>query len=207
MSLIRGALLAILTALALAGAAGFVEFARAVHGAAPAEPTPPVDAIVALTGGSNKRLETAMTLLEQGHGRRLLISGVNPKVKDDELAALLGADAAMFACCVDVGRTAEDTLGNASETAAWTRRNGFDTVLVVTDDYHMPRSLVELRLAMPEMELIAYPVRTRVTAPRAWQTDIAAAGRLGSEYVKLLVVRARERLLAIDKPPEQPPAA
>jgi len=208
MSWLRGVFIACITALVLALAIGFWGFARSVHDVAPPDPFPEADAIVSLTGGSLDRLTTGMDLLASGHGRRLLISGVNPKVTDAELAKLLGGGKALFACCVDVGRSAEDTLGNASETAAWARRNGIHRLIVVTDDYHVPRALLELKLAMPDIALIAYPVSTRTTKPGVWGRDVGAAGRLAGEYVKYIVIRIREVLLSLDnKPASDKPAS
>ena len=208
MNFLRGAFLAVLTAAVLAFALGFYGFAQTVHRAGPSAPLPEADGIVSLTGGSLERISTGMDLLAQGRGRRLLISGVNPKVTDEELRTALGANPDLFGCCVDVGRSAEDTLGNAAETAAWAKRNGFDELIIVTADYHMPRSLAELRLAMPGAVLIAYPVSTAVTQPGSWQRDISAAGRLAAEYLKYLVIRGREALLLLDEPsPQETPSS
>lgn len=203
MSVLRGGLLALASAVIVIAWLGFLGFADSVHRARPLAPVPQADAVVALTGGSLERLSTGMDLLMQGHGRRLLISGVNPKVTDAELERLLGGGPGVFACCVDVGRYAEDTLGNAAETSAWASRNGFRTLIVVTDDYHMPRSLAELRIAMPRVRLIAHPVPTRFTAPGVWQRDLGVAGRLATEYAKYLVIRVREMLLSLDRRPLQ----
>ena len=207
MSWLRGVMLALITAAVLAFALGFWGFARTVQQAAPPDPFPEADAIVALTGGSVDRLTTAMDLLAAGHGRRLLISGVNPKVTDKEMATLLHGGDKLFKCCVDIGRRAEDTLGNASETAAWARRNGFETLIVVTDNYHMPRSLSELRVAMPRVKLVAYPVKARIARERVWQNDVGAAARLAGEYTKYLLIRVREALLALDERKSQPASA
>ncbi len=132
-----------------------------------------------------------------------MISGVNPEVKDEELFEALDAPPDIAQCCVDLGRAAEDTLGNASETAAWARRNGFRKLILVTDDYHMPRSLAELNLALPEAEIIAYPIETRWAQGNLWRNDLGAAARLGGEYVKYLTIRARESLIEMSK--EEPP--
>lgn len=207
MSWLRGMLLAMLTAGLLAFGLGFWGFARSVQEAAPPDPFPEADAIVALTGGSTDRLTTAMDLLADGHGRRLLISGVNPKVTDKEMSLLLHGGERLFKCCVDVGRRAEDTLGNAAETAAWARRNGFETVIVVTDNYHMPRSLAELRIAMPQVKLVPYPVKARIARAPVWQNDMGAAARLAGEYTKYLVIRVREALLSLDGKQDRTPAA
>jgi uncharacterized SAM-binding protein YcdF (DUF218 family) len=175
--------------------AGFWKFAENVRERP--EPPPQSDAIVALTGGSTARLSTGVQLLEQQKGERLLISGVNRIVTDGELYHALNVDPALGECCIDIGRSADDTLGNAAETAAWAREHGYTRIILVTDDYHMPRSYAELSVAMPEAEIHAYPVRTRFTDPALWRSDLGAAGRLGAEYVKYLVIRGREALIEL----------
>lgn len=199
MSMLRGVVLAVLAAAFAAFGLGFFGFAEGVRAAQPPDPAPEVDGIVALTGGSQERLATGVRLLREARGRRLLISGVNPSVRDRELFTLLAVEDDLARCCIDLGRAAEDTLGNASETAVWAQRNGFRAVIVVTDDYHMPRSLAELRLAMPDVRLVAYPVPTRWTDPQLWRTDLRAARRLGGEYVKYLTIRFREVLLQAEQ--------
>lgn len=181
---------------AIAFIVGFWNFANDVRQDVAEEP-PPAEAIVALTGGSLERLSTGVRLLEQHKGQRLLISGVNRIVTDAELFEVLDVDAQLAECCVDLGRSADDTLGNAAETAAWARENNYTRLILVTDDYHMPRSRAELSLAMPEVEIYPYPVRTRWTDPALWRSDLGAASRIGAEYVKYLVIRGREALIGL----------
>jgi uncharacterized SAM-binding protein YcdF (DUF218 family) len=167
-------------------------------------PPPQSQAIVALTGGSLERLSMGVRLLEERKGERLLISGVNRIVTDNELYAVLNVDPALGQCCIDLGRSAEDTLGNAAETAAWAREHRYTQIILVTDDYHMPRSKAELELALPEAEIHPYPVRTRWTDPDLWRSDLGAAARLGGEYVKYLVIRGREALIGLGSGNEAP---
>lgn len=182
---------------ALAFIAGFWDFAKRVR-AEPEEP-PQAQAIVALTGGSLERLSTGVRLLEDEKGERLLISGVNRIVTDAELFDVLDVDRRLGDCCIDLGRSAEDTLGNASETAAWAREHGYTNIILVTDDYHMPRSHAELSLALPEAEIHPYPVRTRWTDPALWRSDLGAAARLGGEYIKYLVISGREAVIDLGR--------
>jgi uncharacterized SAM-binding protein YcdF (DUF218 family) len=182
--------------------AGFWSFAENVR-EEPAEP-PQAQAIVALTGGSLERLTTGVRLLEEQKGERLLISGVNRIVTDGELYHALNVDPSLGDCCIDVGRSAEDTLGNASETAAWAREHNYTNIILVTDDYHMPRSHAELELALPEADIHPYPVRTRWTDPKLWRSDLGAASRLGAEYVKYLVIRGREALIGLGSNDAEP---
>lgn len=173
-------------------ALSFLSFAREVEALRPPQPVPEADAIVALTGGSLDRLRVGVELLEAGRGKRLLISGVNPAATDRDISALLKLAPERLQCCVDLGRSATDTIGNGAETAAWARKHEFRRILLVTEDYHMQRSLIELRLAMPEATFVPYPVASGLSEPSEWQDNPAQAGRLATEYGKLLAARMRE---------------
>ena len=82
------------------------------------------------------------------------------EVRRQELRALTPGSNRLFNCCVDLGFEAEDTVGNAQEIAAWADAKGYDSLIVVTSDYHMPRALTEIRAAAPGVELTAYAVET-----------------------------------------------
>lgn len=171
--------------------AGFAVFSERTTRAAPPDPAPRADGIVALTGGGGARIAAAMTLLDDGAGARMLVSGVNPSTTDDDVRALAGGEDANFDCCVDLGRAARTTVGNAQEVAAWAREHGYRRLIVVTSDFHMPRSLLELHHAASDLELIPYPVRRADATGVPWWRDPSAARRLFVEYVKYLVICVR----------------
>jgi uncharacterized SAM-binding protein YcdF (DUF218 family) len=156
----------------------------------PARDVARADAIVALTGGE-ARIPEAVKLLAQGKGRRLLISGVNPATTRRELAGLTPNSQHLFRCCIDVGRVARDTVGNADETSAWVRERKFSSLIVVTASYHMPRSLAELRRTLPDVELIPYPVQPRNVHVDAWWAYPGTMQLLLSEYIKFMPSYAR----------------
>ncbi len=138
------------------------------------------DAIVVLTGDGD-RLTPAVTLLDEGGGSRLLISGVNKITTKHELKVLLHGGYS-FDCCVDLGFTAADTRGNAEETARWANEHHYASLIVVTAAYHMPRSLLEFGVEMPGVKLVPYPVATEALGAPAWQN----MRQLHVEYVKYL---------------------
>jgi uncharacterized SAM-binding protein YcdF (DUF218 family) len=148
------------------------------------------DAIVALTGGE-ARIPEAVKLLAQGKGRRLLISGVNPATTRRELSSLAPGNQHLFRCCVDLGREARDTIGNADETSQWVKERRFRSLIIVTASYHMPRSMAELRRALPDVELIAYPVQPRNLHVNAWWEHPGTMRFLITEYVKFVPALAR----------------
>ncbi|MCF6275328.1 MAG: YdcF family protein, partial [Robiginitomaculum sp.] len=160
--------------------------------AKPPTTLPKVDGIVVLTGADGSRLMVGADLLQNGHGERLLISGVNRSIKPVQIQNLLSLDAAKFICCVDLDYEAENTYGNAQETANWARALGYEKILLVTSSYHMPRAKMEISSAMDGVEIIAYPVATEQTDDAPWWGGWAKAKLLTREYGKLLVSFARE---------------
>ena len=143
------------------------------------------DGIVALTGEGG-RLAPAVTLLEAGHGKRLLITGVNRLTSKRDLKALLHGGES-FDCCADLGFAAQDTHGNAEEAALWAREHHYGSLIVVTANYHMPRSMVEFGARMPGVKLMPYPVVGEAPETLSWQS----ARRLNAEYLKYLASLVR----------------
>ena len=197
--------LALFLILVLIWTAGLFAFAARIARSTPAPEPQPADAIVVLTGPSNARIVAAMKLLEDGKGGRLLISGVNRKATRADVASVAKAPGQLFDCCVDLGFSAEDTIGNARETATWARAYGFRRLIVVTSDYHMPRAILELKGALPEGQLVAYPVPTEEIDPHRWWTSGESARRMVLEYSKYLVILVRESVLSLGPRPRPPP--
>jgi len=186
---------ALLVAVMLWGV-GLMAFASRVQHSTPAADPGRAQGVVALTGGSNRRLQAAMVLLQEGRGRRLLISGVNRRATREQIRKDARAVAGpLYDCCVDLGFEAIDTLGNARETAQWARARGYDRLILVTADYHMPRALLELRGAMPRVQLTAYPVATEDVDARVWWRSPQSRRLMVVEYSKYLVILTREAVL------------
>lgn len=166
---------------------GFLVFAGAATRQPPND-TPSADAIVVLTGGADRRIEAGSRLLRKGLGSRMLISGINDKLKPNDILSQLDL---FDPSRVDLGYEAKDTVGNAVETKNWADRHNYTRLIVVTSSYHMPRSMNELTLAMPAVEFIAHPVRPRIFSEGAWWLRPAAARMLIAEYLKLIPSYAR----------------
>jgi uncharacterized SAM-binding protein YcdF (DUF218 family) len=173
---------------------GLFAFAERVRGYTPADEPGRAEAIVALTGPSAERVNAAIRLLEQDKGDRVLISGVNREVRRQELRALTPGSTRLFNCCVDLGFEAEDTIGNAQEIAAWAKAKDYDSLIVVTSDYHMPRALTEIRAAAPGVALTPYAVQTPSLDDSRWWRAAVTARRMTLEYVKYLAALGRAAL-------------
>lgn len=180
-------------ALFLSFALGFALFSTHVGRLAAPQAQKAADAIIVLTGGQS-RIDAAVDLLKSGKGKRLLISGVNPIARPEDLRRATGAERSLFSCCVDIDHAALDTIGNAEESAKWMHANAFSTAILVTNNYHMPRSLLEMRRMNDGIELIPYPVvNTRIDRGE-WMLNADALRVLFTEYTKYLAAIARGML-------------
>lgn len=161
---------------------GFLYFAETIA-SMEVPRNPRADAIVVLTGGS-QRIDQAIDLLNQGAGKRLLISGVNPTTSGNQIRKFTQSSSSLFECCVDIGHDAMDTIGNANETAKWISDHGYRKVLVVTNNYHMPRSLLELRRSDKKTEFLSYPVINSDLKNGNWLSQPMVVKTMLSEYLK-----------------------
>ncbi|MDQ0560911.1 uncharacterized SAM-binding protein YcdF (DUF218 family) [Rhizobium mesoamericanum] len=168
---------------------GFLRFADSVTTLKPPI-DPRADAIVVLTGGY-QRIDQAVELLQKGAGKRLLITGVHPTTTPKQIRRMTQASPELFSCCVDVGYDALDTIGNAQEASNWIHQRGYKSVLVVTNNYHMPRSLAELAYVDPGTQFIPYPVVNTDLKTSNWFTDPNAMRVMLAEYAKVLFAGAR----------------
>ena len=150
------------------------------------------DAIVVLTGGSG-RVAQGLDLLAQRRAQKLFISGVYRGVDVQELLRTSQQSPAELACCIALGYEADSTYGNAIETAGWMRANGLRSLRLVTAAYHMPRSLLEFRRAMPEIEIIAHPVYPEPVQRDHWWPGPGSTTLILSEYSKYLVALIYDR--------------
>ncbi len=169
--------------------AGFTWFAGRA-----AEPTMDgdrsTDAIVVLTGGS-KRLTTGLTLLAEDRAEKLFVSGVYRGVDVQELLRISQQAPAAVECCIVLGYAADDTRGNAAETAAWLRQERYSSFRLVTANYHMPRSLLEFRRALPNADIVPHPVAPTNVHVEEWWRWPGTTILLVTEYNKYLVALLR----------------
>ena len=170
----------------------------------------PADAIVILTGGQG-RLAEGLRLLMTGQGHDLFISGVGEQTTFGELMKKL-PELQEFAehhqdpawqqlynekltCCVFLGYQAKSTIGNAREVADWMRSKNYQSMKLVTSNYHMPRALAELHSIMPTLRIDPNPVAKDVSPDNTldwpWLVDQKASTKLLIEFHKYIYASIR----------------
>lgn len=173
---------AVFFTLFIAWGLGWLWFATTIAMAKPDNTQIESDAIVVLTGG-NGRVNKGLDLLAEKVAPKLFISGVNKDVQKADIYASWKKPTPTKPCCIYLGYKAEDTTGNALETQNWINDHDIESFHLVTSNYHMPRAYQEVSRALPETQIIRYPVLTEDF--KNWQ------GRFWtltfSEYNKTLV--------------------
>lgn len=168
--------------LALLWLFGFAGFALTLPVAKQVSTLHPADGIVVLTGGEG-RLNAGFDLLTKKKGTRLLVSGVHRSVAEKDLLDLTDAPDHLFNCCVDLDKASANTVDNAAKSAEWAHTHQFKSLYLVTSDYHMHRSVVLLKAALPDCEILPFPV----------ETSISLQG-MAIEYTKFVVTYFRTAL-------------
>lgn len=190
-------LIAILVVIGVPWFVGFVWFAETIPRAEnTAIPETPTDAVVVLTGGP-LRLQAGLAVLESGQARKLLVSGVHPSVEVTELLRSAQRPSAGVECCVVLGYDADNTAGNAAETRRFMQREGYRSLRLVTASYHMRRSLLEFRRALPGITIVPHPVFSDAFKRDDWWAWPGTLALIASEYHKYLAAVTRS-LIARD---------
>jgi uncharacterized SAM-binding protein YcdF (DUF218 family) len=176
--------------LAIAWAVGFLMFVSAIPEAVE-DKTGETDAIVVLTGGTG-RLEEGLTLLAEKRAKKLFVSGVYQGVDVQHLLDLSRRQPEELSCCIVLGYAASSTLGNAVETAEWLADERYKSIRLVTANYHMPRSLIEFRHAMPNVRIVPHAVFPAQFKRDEWWQWPGTAQLILIEYLKYLAAGIRQ---------------
>jgi uncharacterized SAM-binding protein YcdF (DUF218 family) len=188
-------LLTIITFIAFLWTGALVAFVHRI----PSEPQDnsegTADVIVVLTGGE-LRVAHGFRRLEEGKARILFISGVGRKVKRRELLSAFASPELREAILAEPERLqldyeASNTQSNAVETARFIHEHAYHSLRLITAGYHMPRSLLECRLLMPDVAIIPDPVLPTAFRRDQWWKDAATRHIVLSEFHKFWAVRFR----------------
>jgi uncharacterized SAM-binding protein YcdF (DUF218 family) len=142
---------------------------------------PPVitDGIVVLTGGRG-RIEAGLELLKHNQANHLLISGVHDHVN---LSVLLKGKDDFLKNRIELDYQATNTIENARAAREWATKHQIRSVIVVTADYHLRRSLLEFAISLPDVHI--YPYGVRLTSLEK-NFNVSTVLRLAREFNKFL---------------------
>ncbi len=120
------------------------------------------DGLVVLTGGTG-RIDGGFKLLSEGHGKRLLLSGINQELDFETIMRDIGQDQALKDCCVDAESISTDTRSNAVEAIFWARKKGYKSLILITSDFHMPRAQIIFDEYSEDILIIPHAVKSEIS--------------------------------------------
>lgn len=174
---------------------GLLWFVESIPSAVSPQHIPKVDGIVVLTGG-NGRIAEALKLLQMGKAPRLLISGVLDKAPVGAVVAASGYRGPLPLDRITVDYQATSTVENAHHSYLWCKEQGLQTIILVTADYHMRRSLLEFNRRTSNLTIIPYPVNPLALPRNAWCKDYKVFCLYLLEYHKYIGAVVRQLIYA-----------
>ena len=145
------------------------------------------DAIVVLTGGSN-RINTGLKLIKEKKAEYMLISGVHKEVTKQKLFPSVEP---YILDKITLGYMALDTKGNAQEVNEWIKERNIKSILLVTSFYHMPRSIFEIQQLNKDIQIAPLPVFTKSFNNSVDWIKTRYAWLLFIEYHKVIYTRIK----------------
>jgi hypothetical protein len=149
-----------------------------------------VDAIVALTGGY-QRIDQALGIAGERCRRTSADFGRQSIHHGAALRRATGTKSATFACCVDIGYQALDTIGNANETASGSGSAATAVFWWSPTITTCHAAFWSLSQASPDVTFLAYPVTHADLKTETWLADPVALRTLFTEYAKYSLARLR----------------
>lgn len=194
-------ILFILAACSLLWLVGFYAFLQqipATNHAFVADKAKQTDAIVVLTGGT-LRVEHGFARFHEKAAPKLFISGVGENTTLEELLLTHATDAtARHARThrhnIYLDHKARSTYANALQTKHFMQKQHVQSIRLITANYHMPRSLLEMRQAMPGVRIIADAVTPKHFLNGRWWRHAQTRNLVLQEFHKIWAVRIRHLL-------------
>ncbi|MDR0580537.1 MAG: YdcF family protein [Holosporaceae bacterium] len=121
--------------------------------------------VVVLTGDS-RRITHAFNLVKSSGAKNIFISGVYEKtlIKDIWPREENSGNSKVF-----LGKQAKNTSENAQEINEWVKRNNVSEILLITSDYHIPRSMMELKYCNNSLQVHPYGVKSEFDRGFIWR--------------------------------------
>ncbi len=121
-------------------------------------PADPADAIIVLTGGRD-RIKAGLDLYRDGKGHALFISGVHKDVRFEDLFKESSPqEREQLKKSIFLDYNASNTIENAQRAREWVKHHQIRSLILVTADFHMRRSLLEFHQRLDDVVIYPYPV-------------------------------------------------
>ena len=115
---------------------------------------------IVLTGGDN-RVKKSLKIFFQikNNNKNLFISGVGKGFNNKTLRKLTQKNPnynKIIDCCIQIEGISRNTFSNAVESLKWVKSKKINSFVLLTNNYHMPRAMLEFKSIFKDIEVIPY---------------------------------------------------
>ena len=160
--------------------------------------------IVILTGGTN-RIKDGFDIIKKFDEKskykiKILVSGTGKGFTKLSLQNMLSPDfdLKLIKCCVELDAISQNTYSNAKQTWKWSIRNNIKEFILITSNYHMPRSILEFKNKMPNIRILTYPIKPRKHEINNWLNSFETFSLIFNEFCKFIISNIRINILKFD---------
>ena len=159
--------------------------------------------VVILTGGTNRIKEGFEVIYKLDKksisNLKVLVSGTGKGFSKLSLQEKLNPnfDLRLIECCVELDGVSQDTYSNAIETSKWVSKNTIEEILLITSNYHIPRSILEFQNQMPNLKILYYPITPKQHQINEWLKSFETFSLIFIEYCKYIIANVRIKTLRI----------
>ncbi|MBL6680380.1 MAG: YdcF family protein [Alphaproteobacteria bacterium] len=167
-------------------------------------PNPENTNIVILTGGTN-RIKDGFDIINKFDEKskytiKILVSGTGKGFTKLSLQNMLSPDfdLKLIKCCVELDAISQNTYSNAKQTLKWSTKNNIKEFILITSNYHMPRSILEFKNKMPNIRILTYPIKPRKHEINNWLNSFETFSLIFYEFCKFIISNIRINILKFD---------
>ncbi len=148
---------------------------------------------IVLTGGNNRVKKTLQIFFQiENENKNLFISGVGKGFNKSILKKLTRQNQdneKIIKCCIQIEGISKNTFSNAVESLKWVKLKKINSFVLLTNNYHMPRAMLEFKSIFKDVSITPYVF---VDKDKIWWKEKI---NYISEYIKYKLTYLRIHLL------------
>ena len=115
---------------------------------------------IVLTGGDNRVKKSLQIFFQiKSESKNLFISGVGKGFNKKTIKKLTQQNLnneRIIECCIQIEGISRNTFSNALESLKWVKSKGINSFVLLTNNYHMPRAMLEFKSIFKDIDITPY---------------------------------------------------
>ena len=115
---------------------------------------------IVLTGGDNRVKKSLKIFFQiENKNKNLFISGVGKGFNKETLKKITQNNPnynKIIDCCIEIEGISRNTFSNAVESLKWVKSRKINSFVLLTNNYHMPRAILEFKSMFKDIRITPY---------------------------------------------------